>query len=52
MAGFLRLLLMPSVPTYVMTAAWFPLVRRLPVAGPLSRYRFGALWFASRDLGM
>jgi len=56
MAAFLKLLALPTVPTFVLVAARnaLPSVRRLPVTRPLSRYRFNVpeVIFMPRDLGM
>ena len=55
MSAFVKLLVMPAVPTFVVVAARsaLPAVRRWPVTGPLSRFRFGVpdVTFAPRDLG-
>ncbi len=55
MAGFLRLLVTPAVPTYVALTARLPLplVRRLTSKRPVSLYRFDVpdVNFAPSDLG-
>jgi len=55
-SAFLKLLALPTVPTFVMVAARnaLPAVRRLPITKPMSRYRFEvpAITFGPRDLGM
>lgn len=55
MAAFLKLLALPTVPTFVLVAARnaLPSVRRLPVR-PASRYRFDVpeAIFLPGDLGM
>ncbi len=54
MAGFLRLLVMPAVPAYVLLTARraLPGVRRLTSLGPVSRYHFAVpdVTFLPRDL--
>jgi len=56
MAGFLRFLVMPAVPAFVVLAvkSALPAVRRRPAARPLSRYWFAVpeVRFAPSDLGM
>ena len=55
MAGFLRFLVMPAVPTFILVAARsaIPVVRRFPAPALLSRYRFAGpeVKFGPRDLG-
>ena len=56
MSALLKMLALPTVPTFVIVAARnaLPAVRRLPVTKPISRYRFDVptVKFGPRDFGM
>jgi hypothetical protein len=56
MSALLKMLVLPTVPTFVMVAAKnaLPAVRRIPAAKPMARYRLDApiVTFSPRDFGM